>query len=811
METHRAMLDDFTREIRLTLSGLRRTPGFTAAVSLSLALAFAAAAITAVVVAAYLVRPLPYAHAERLYHVSYAPPGPWEPAGLALLDWTALGDVVEMPVAARGGNFSIREAAGFSAPYRMLHASPGFIDGLDVRAAVGRSLAASDYQESAAPAAMISHRVWRDHFASDPRVTARTLAVETDGRERQLVTFRVVGVLPDGFWFGRDSRDLVDLIAPLMRPAQAYRVRLRPGASAALAERRITEAVRGIASDLPPDWAGVTLESARDRYVAGVRPVLLGAVVACTVILAIACANAGVLALLRTSRRRREFAVRLTLGAGHLRIARLMLIEATLLVGAALAIGIGLARAALSLWGPDIARQLGRPAPGGETALSLDADILPVVAGIAVLGLIVVGILPIAARAVGWHRRIAEALRRDQRTSSEDRGTRRWRQALMALQVAGALTLLVGGALTTRSLVHMVRTDFGVRTDGLVRVGIDVPSGARPESAGRYRAVAAALGALAGRPVALFQWPQFAETPKQPVETDGAGTGAVEMGVVPVNTAYFDTLEIRLLQGRPFTSADRPGSEPTVIVSRSAARRLWPDRSALGRQVLVADRYISGERTRAWRTVVGVVADVRQGYDDRDLADVYVPLEQTEWTGIPWVYMPVGERGPAWEPDIRRLAASLDPRASVRIAVPLSEEAARLWASPRFMAAVIAMLAVIAVLLTVLGIYGVTAFSLEQRSRDVAIRWALGATGGALARSLMAEAAAVVALGLAGGLAGALSIGRVLASQLHGLAADDVATLAGSAATIAIVACASAAVPAVRAARGDHLRWLGEG
>jgi hypothetical protein len=282
------------------------------------------------------------------------------------------------------------------------------------------------------------------------------------------------------------------------------------------------------------------------------------------------------------------------------------------------------------------------------------------------------------------------------------------------------------------------------------------------------------------------------------------------MGVVPVNAAYFDTLEIGLLQGRRFTSADRPGTAPAAIVSRSAARRLWPGRSALGQQVLVADRYISGERTRAWRTVVGVVADVRQSYDDRDLADVYVPLEQVEWTGIPWFYMPLGERQ-TWEPDIRRLAASLDPRASVRIAVPLSEEAARLWASPRFMAAVIAMLAVIAVLLAVLGIYGVTAFSLEQRSRDVAIRWALGASGGALARSLMLEAATVVALGLAGGLAGALALGRVLASQLHGLAAHDAGTLAGSAVLIAIVACAAAAVPAVRAARGDHLRCLGEG
>jgi len=172
--------------------------------------------------------------------------------------------------------------------------------------------------------------------------------------------------------------------------------------------------------------------------------------------------------------------------------------------------------------------------------------------------------------------------------------------------------------------------------------------------------------------------------------------------------------------------------------------------------------------------------------------------------------MPIGREGPVWEREVWRAATSIDPRATVRVAVPLSEEAARLWASPRFMAVLIAALAAVSMLLAIVGIYGVSAFSMEHRARDIAIRWALGATGAAMARSLLAESAAVLAIGTAGGVGGAVLIGRVLATQLHGVQAVDLWTLAGGAVLVTVLAGAAAALPAMRAALSDHLSLLSE-
>lgn len=805
-------VDDLGRDIRLAARGLRRSPVFTALVCISIGLSLAITVMTAVVTAAYLVRPLPYAHGERIYRVRYAPPGPWEPAGLSGLDWNALGDVVEAAITAAGDTAYVAEGAGFSAPYRLLRVSSGFIDGLGVRADRGRVLSAADYREEPMPA-MIGHRLWREQFGADPAIVGREFQVEVEARQRRLESFRVVGVLPDGFWFGGDSRDLVDLVAPLGTPARTYRVRLRAGVPVDVAESRINEAVRQVASDLPADWSGVTLESARELYVADVRPVLGGAMVACGLILAIALANTAVLVLLRLSRREKEIAVRLTLGAGRGRIARMLMIESVLLVAMASAGGILVAHLALTFWDAEIARQLGRPAPGGLEDIALGADTVPVILAGVLLGVVVTGVLPLAARAAGWRRNIASALRRDQRTASEDRGGRRWRLTLVTIQVAGSLTLLIGGGLTAQSLFNMIRTDFGVRTEGLVRVSVDFPSSADPDPravAARHQRLTDALTWIAGQTVPRFGWPQFYETPKQPVGTDGAGIGTIEIGVVPVGSAYFETLEIPLLEGRLFDDTDRFDATPTAVVSRSAAVRLWPGLSPLGRQVEVADRDISGKQIRNRRTVVGVVADVRQEYGDRDLADVYVPIEQAEPSRYGWFYMPLGEAGPIWEPELRRIVTSIDPRASVRVAVPLPEEAARLWTSPRFMAGLIASLAIVSALLAVAGIYGVTAFSLEQRSRDIAIRWALGATGTAMARSLLAESAAIVAVGIAGGLAGAGLVARVLASQLHGLEPFDLPTFAAGAIVMAAVALCAAALPALRAATSNHLRLLGD-
>jgi predicted permease len=801
-------LDDLVRDVQLGARALRRTPGYSLTALISLAVGAGLAAAAAAVVTAYLVRSLPYPDADRLYHVMYAPPGPWEPAGLSQLDWTALDDVVEHAITSASETFHAIDGRPGD-PYRGLYVSPGFIAGLGVRADVGRVFVRQD-SDGAEPVAMIGTRLWRERFGSDPNVIGRWFSAELDGEQRARRAFRVIGVLPHGFWFGRDSRDLVDVLLPLRRRARTYRVRLREGVPVDAARQRLTEVVRSIATDLPADWPGVTLESARERYVAGTRPVLLAFGGAAALALAIAVANVGVLTLLRAVRRQKEIGVRLALGAGRARIARMILAEASLLVAAATGAGLALAYVALRQLGSAIAAQLGRPAPGGEGALQMDAAAVLAAAGAAA---VMAGVLSLAALAAPWNARLADVLRLDRRTSTDSAAVRQGRRVLVTLEIAGTLALLVTSGLMMQSLAAMVRTDFGIRTDGLVRIGVTLSQGVSRDPAVRasmFDAVAERVSALAGAPAPLFDWPQFYETPRRPVEIDG-GPGPAEMGMVLVSVPYFQTLGIDLRQGRSFGTTDQIGSEPVAVVSETAARRLWPHGSALGRRIHVVDRFISGSPVMAWRTIVGVVADVRQTYDDGDLADVYLPFMQappTDYGG--WLYFATVRPRSQWEPALRDTVAAVDPRAVVTIAVPLREEAARQWAAPRFLTVVVTAFAVFAALLALVGTYGVTAFAVRQREREAAIRLALGADPRTLVRMFLLESGPVLAAGIGFGVVAAAAGARLVAHQLHRIDALDLPTFAVSAFVIASASLAATWWPARRAAHKRPVVMLAE-
>ena len=802
-------LDELVRDVELGTRALRRTPGYSLAALISLTIAVGLAAAAAGVINAYLVRSLPYPHADRLYHVLYAPPGPWEPAGLSRFDWSALDDIVEHAITSTSETMHAIDGRPGD-PYRGLHVSPGFVAGLGVRADVGRIFTSHDF-EGSDPVAMISTRLWRERLGAAPDVIGRRFSAEIDGAGRARRTFQVIGVLPEGFWFGRDSRDLVDVLLPLRTAARTYRVRLREGVPPALAARRLTEVVRGMASDLPPDWPGVTMESAHERYVAPTRPVLLAFGGAAALALAIAGANVGVLTLLRGVRRQKEMGVRCALGAGRARIARMVLVEASVLVATAAGAGLAIAHLALLELAPAIAVQLGRPAPGGDAALRIDVT---AVLAAAAVGAAMAGVLSLAALLAPWSLRLADALRRDRRTSTDSPAVRQGRRALVALEIGGTLALLVASGLMIQSLAAMVRTDFGIRTDGLVRIGVDFAQGGSRDPRARasvYAALVDRVSALSGAPAPLFQWPQFYETPKQPVDIDAGVQGPVELGVLPVGASYFSTLGIDLEQGRVFGDLDRIGSEPVAVVSETAARRLWPDGAAIGRRVLLAERFISGSIARQWRTIVGVVADVRQTYDDADTADIYVPFMQAPPVEDgAWLYLtPVGPR-PHWEPALRDAIAEIDPRAIVTIAVPLGQEAERQWAAPWFLTIVLTGFAAFAVLLALVGTYGVTAFAVQQREREVAIRLALGADAPTVVRMFLVDSGPVLAAGLAIGVVAAAAAGRLIAHQLHRIDALDLPTFALSTLAIAAAALAATWWPARRAARQRPVAMLAQ-
>jgi hypothetical protein len=351
----------------------------------------------------------------------------------------------------------------------------------------------------------------------------------------------------------------------------------------------------------------VQLESVRERYVGGLRPILIGVTIAMSLVLVIVCANLAVLLLLRAMQRQKEVAVRLALGSGTRHIVRMLLAESGLICGAALGAGLAFTVVTLRALAPLVEAQLGRPAPHGTDSIAIDSTVLLIVGGISLLVALSLSLAPLLTT---WGRQLADTLRRDGRAGTDGPSTRRLRSALIALEVAGSIVLLVGCGLMIRSVIGMLQTDFGFETDRLSRTRIVLRARHYPDAAAYqqfFRRFADDVSTLAGSPVVFTNWPPFSETPTQTIEPDGGG-GGVGAGAIQVSAGYFEMLGIDIRQGRPFTATDESGAEPVAVISETLARRFWPDGSGVGRRVRAIEPTPDGLRPGQWRAVVGVSA-----------------------------------------------------------------------------------------------------------------------------------------------------------------------------------------------------------
>ncbi|HYN08951.1 MAG TPA: ABC transporter permease [Vicinamibacterales bacterium] len=803
------MLEGLRRDVRLAVRVLRRSRGFTFVAVSSLAVGFALVASTTGVVNAYLIRSLPFAAAHRLYHVMYAPPGPWEPRGMTAIGWTSVADVVEYPITSAGETFYLTDG-NYAQSVRGLRVTRSFVEGLGVRAGLGRSLDPQDFGPGTDPVGILGYALWRDRYGSDPGIIGRIVRADAEARRGPPETFRVVGVLPPDFYFGRDSRDRVDLLVPLAAPARTYMVRLRDGVPPAVAERRITEAARLVATDLPADWTGVHLESARERYVAQLRPVLVGITLASILVLVIVCANVAVLTLLRTLRRQKEMAVRAALGSSRWHLARMLVIEALLICLAAFGLGTVLTRVTLRMLGPLIETQLGRPAPGGTAAIAIDGTVMLVAAAIGLLVALLLSFMPLLAP---WQRRLGDALRRARNTSTDGLSMRRLRLSLIAFEVAGTLILLVGGGVMIRTVVSMVRTDLRFEPEGLIRARIVLrgTGNADPQAFFQfYDRFAERLTAATNAPVVFTNWPPFAELPKHSVEVDGRVGQGLSAGALGAGAGYFGTLGIELRGGRDFSDADVRSDAPVAVVSETLARTLWPDGAALGRQVRSVVPTPAGPRPGPWRTVIGVASDVRQTYSEPDASAIYTPLSPSSFGRFGSFYVRTDRSPASLLESMRAIAAGIDPRAMVDPPRSVAGEN-RQMIGARFLTGLLTAFAAVAVFLAILGIYGVTAYAVQQREREVAIRLALGATGAAIRRLFLRDCGLVLAIGIGAGLLGAVLATRVLESALQAVRGFDVSTLVFACVLLSLAGTLAAWWPARRASRQDPVGALKEG
>jgi predicted permease len=792
-------MSSFLRDVRVAARVLLRAPGFSLVVILSLGVGVALAVATLAVVNAYLLRSMPFPAAERLFQIAYSRTSEPAPRELEKIDWAALGDVVEVALASDPDVLYLTEG-GFTERANSALVSAGYLEGLGVRPALGRTLRESDATTSADRVALISHALWRNRFGMRPDILGRQFRAYSAEDTRATFTLTVVGVLPPEFWTSRPT----DVMLPLRTGAvTAYSVRLRDGVTIADAERRIADAVRAAASAIPPTWSGVRLRAMQEQYAEPVRPMLVAISFASAIALAIVCANVIVLLLLRSTRRQKEVAVRLALGAGRGQVMRMIVAEALILTAAATAIGVAVTAAGLRTLAPIVEQNLGRVAPGGTSAIAIDGAVLVAVGGI---GSIVALALTLAPALASSRHDLFSSLRRDDRGGTGSVGGRRLRSFLTAAEVAGSVALLVGCGLLVRTALHLAKTDLGIDTTAVVAAQVTLPAQAYPTPA----ALAAFYGRLQDemrQPATFTDWPVLVEPIRHPIEADGADVDGLLIGAAGVSPRFFETFGIDIIEGRQFSAADRIGSEPVAMISQSLARRLWPNGGAVGRRIRTGEELSVRAPLGSWRTVVGVVADVRQTVTDSDLRDVYLPFEQVpnRFTTVLFeADRPLAE----WLGAFRRSVAAIDDEVAVSASPTPSAAAARQLAGPRFLAALFTGFAIFTALLALLGLYGVVAYAIQQRQREVAIRMALGATGAAVTTLLVRHGATILAVGLATGLVGAIAVARLLQAQIHGVAPFDAATFAATAALLGAAGLIASWWPARRAARSNPLTAL---
>jgi putative ABC transport system permease protein len=716
------------------------------------------------------------------------------------LDWSTLDDIVEHPVAWDLDAFYLiggEHAEMIPGAW----VTPGFVEGLGIRPALGRGFDKDAFLRTGGDnGVLISHRLWNSRFGADPGIVGRTFTAYVSDRPQEAERFTIIGVLPSAFWH---INAYTDVFAPLRVPTYPYMVRLRTGVTPQQAAARIASLVRAGARDVPANWSPELL-STHEQYVGRTRPMLWTATAAASLVLLVACANVAALLLVRAVRRQREIAVRTALGARRMAIARMLLAEAVALGSAATGLAVFASALALTWLAPLVQQQLGRPAPGGVAAFAMDRRTL---AFAVTVGIVTAVICTLAPLVTSMREGFQLALQTGSRSATEGPGSRRVRATLIALEIAVSLTLLTGSTLMLRTVVALLRIDLGFNAEQVLLASITLRQNRYPDGAARiavFEWMESRLGSISGvEAVGLTTaWP--VQQPRLlPVTTAGASEPAtVRSGVHRVNAMYFVALDIPLRVGRLFAKADRAGSEPVVVTSETLARRLWPAGEAVGRRLVVPEEREGGPPVPVERLVIGVVRDVRQGPYDLDLADAYVPMHQS-----PGRFMFVLTRTAGdpvnWLAPFRSAFRDIDPEISVQTARPLQLLMDDLVARPRFLASLLGAFAVIAAVLALVGVYGVIAYAVRQREREIAVRMALGADPSRLTRLFVRQGGWILLAGLGLGVLGAIGAGRLIENQLFGVTAHDPLTLAVAVAAFATAGLFAVWWPSRRAAATD--------
>jgi putative ABC transport system permease protein len=800
-------LDNLLRDLRYALRGFRRNPIFAITAIATLALGIGATTAVFSVVDRILFRSLPYAHDDRLVSVGLsAPIIPQEfMLGGSYYYWRDNQKPFEAFTSETGvSDCDLTEHN--PAHLRCAGVEANFLLTLGVSPILGRNFLPEEDRPSGPKVALISYAIWQSHFAFNPGILNKL--VNLDGKP-----VRVIGVLPKDFEM--PTMQSADILVPQAlneaeeRKADPGRVmyafaRLKPGISILQAQKELQPEFNYSLTLAPAQFRKeihLRVRSVRDRQMHDVAPIawlLLGAVLA---VLLSACANVASLLITRAAARERELAVRSALGASWGRLARQALAETLILSLAGAAAGCLLAELLLQVF---VAM-----APAGIpflTKAEVDPKIILFTLGVSLVCGIMFGLVPALkpprATALGARTIISG-------------GTARMRRFLVAGQIAISMVLLTGAALLLRSFNDLERQDMGMQSNGVVTAHIDLPRYryATPQrQMDFYLQVDAVLRRLPGveylamtdslppDEIQLHQIYSVISVEGQPHQTGGTGGMVVTRRVTP---QYFDALGIPILRGRSFTDELRTSSQQYIILSSLLASRLFGESDPIGKRVKpIPDG--------PWYTVLGVAANVKNaGINGQDEPEFYRLRRNiaTDWT--PWnvVVLKTSVPPESLSPWIRSQIATIDPTLPVVIET-MNQHLGKLAVRPRFVTALVGLFALCGLVMAVIGLYGVVAFLVTQRTQEIGVRVALGATRMDILRLIVGEGARLIALGGILGLGAAFASARLLKSVLFHIGAHDPTSFIAVSLLLVLAAFAATLIPARSAMKTDPMAAL---
>jgi predicted permease len=814
-------------DLRDALRGFARYPGFAAAAVLSLAVGVGANSAIFSVVSALLLRPLPYPDPASLVLFWNRSPGlgvteDWFSTA-QYFDIKQAGGSLDQVAIAYGANETI---AGDGEPERIstVRVSSNLLPMFGARPLLGRLFTADEDAQTPSATAILGYGTWMRRYGGDAGVIGRR--IDLNGRP-----FRIVGVLPESFSLPHEVLPTLgnaadaDIVIPLpMGPnaAQArnredYNVvaRLKPGRTAADLQREMDTLTARLRRDFPEfyppngalTFAVVPLHEQVVGSARGAVGVLTGAVIC---VLLIACANVANLLLSRGISRQREMAVRAALGADRRRIVRQLLTESVLLAAAGGALGL-----VLAFWGLRWMHLLGARSVPRLHEIGLNGGVLLYTAAVSLLSALVFGLAP-----------ALHAARLDLQTHLKDghgaaAGLAPWgrrqrtRKILVVAELTLSVTLLVSAGLLIRSFAKVQRVPPGFNPDGVLTLEVTLMP---PKYADTDRVIEGyrelwtrlarvpgvkTVGGVSSVPLSnMMAW--------GPITVEGRVVSAnerfinVDQRVIAGD--YFGVMQIPLLAGRAFTADDLRASPRVAIVDARMAQTLWPGGGALGKRFRTGG--IDASATAPWITVVGVAGAIKQDALDADSRiAVYFPQTQLTPRGIVAVLRADGDPA-ALAPAVRREIREMHGDIPVYNLKPMAQRVSESLARRRFSMLLLAVFAALAAALAAVGIYGVIAFLVEQGTREIGIRMALGATPRSIALLVLRHGLVLAAAGIAAGLVGAFLVTRVIASLLFGVGLADAPTYAAVVALVLVTALTASYLPARRAARLDPVRTL---